>query len=325
MVNKGLCVAVTILILFVILRVADINFDTELINSQTFIDFIIALSFSITAGLYIYKKSLQKHPDSKELLPFFCMVISLIIILAYYVLRYKENYQLALSILVTGILVGMGWWIQAITTTRNSRRTHAFNMVMNTRTSNEYQENLRKGSKLFKEGRHVPKELADWRCNPDKTEYQNMKIEGELKDAINGLLYTLNYFEFLAQGIIHKDLDEKLIKECFSSILISLEKRGFYIITEAQKKYGKHFEGVIYLSKKWNGESIIEKHKGKPEAEMASIIGTPYPSADIIEKIKKGEEVDINTTDKMISINLADLQKCLQRNTDIDDSPTDTL
>ncbi|GEN25381.1 hypothetical protein HCU01_33300 [Halomonas cupida] len=175
-----------------------------------------------------------------------------------------------------------------MTTAASSRRSHTLNIVLNTRISTVYQDNLKKSSHLFKNGRHIAKELAEWRDNPDKPEFKKLKLGQELKDAINGTVFILNYFEFLAQGIKYDDLDEVLLKECFSGFLENIERRGFFIIIEAQKTNPKNFEGIIYLSKRWRGESLVENCKDAPEKAQ---LGIQVPSKEEVKKIMRGEKV----------------------------------
>lgn len=228
------------------------------------IDWLVVIAGSGAAISSIFCFIKKRYPDTAEFLPMFSTVCYVIVLIGYAILRYTPAYQTSLSIMVTGMLVGMGWWIQCITSAANTRRSHTLNMIINTRTSPEYQKQLRNSTKFYRGMRYVPQELSEWRCNPDKEEYKNMKVPDEYRDAINGLLYILNYFEFLAQGIKFKDLDDELLKECFSSFLRGIERRGFHMILESQKQDPAAFEGIIYLSKKWNGTSFVETHRSNP-------------------------------------------------------------
>lgn len=249
------------------------------------VDWLVVGSGSAAAISALYCFIKKRYPDTAELLPVFSTICYVIILIGYAILRYTPEYQTSLSIMVTGMLVGMGWWIQCITSAANSRRSHILNMIINTRTSPEYQKQLRNSTTFYRGLRYVPQELSEWRCNPDKEEYKNMKVPEEYRDAINGLLYILNYFEFLAQGIKFKDLDDELLKECFSSFLRGIERRGFHMILESQKQDPAAFEGIIYLSKKWNNASFVENHRANPNTVE---LGVPYPSNDIVEKMVKG-------------------------------------
>lgn len=243
---------------------------------------IFGAASAITATFCFIRK---KYPDTSEFLPMFSGICYFIILVGYAILRYLPNYQTSLSVMVTGMLVGMGWWIQCITSAANTRRTHTLNMIINTRTSPEYQRQLRASTRMYRGMRYVPQELSEWRCNPDKEEYKNAKVPEEYKEAINGLLYILNYFEFLAQGIKFKDLDDCLLKECFSSFLKGIERRGFHMILESQKQDPAAFEGIIYLSKRWNGTSFVETHRANPNTVE---LGISYPSNEIVETIIQG-------------------------------------
>ncbi|MER5004945.1 DUF4760 domain-containing protein [Atlantibacter hermannii] len=239
---------------------------------------IVVLSTLLT--LFFINKISNKFPDTNELLPFFGVIMWTLMLLAYYVLRYKDTYQTALSIIVAGSIAGMGWWIQFITSAASDRRKHTLNVVLSTRTCTEYQMHLRNYTHLWRGNRHVPKELCEWRDDPDNPKFKGAKVPDEVVKGMNGLLYILNFFEFLAQGIKANDLDDKLLRECFCGFLEGLERRAFFILTEAQKRDERYFEGIIYLCKKWNNEkSLIEKHR---HSAPPSDIGMSYPDSKTV-------------------------------------------
>lgn len=245
------------------------------------IDAFIVVAGALLLVFAAYEYILSRYPDTAEMLPLFSGIVGTVIVSTYVILRYADTYQTSLSILVTGVFVGMGWWIQSITTAANSRRTHTLNIIMASRTSTEYQQQLRNSSKLYRASVVCP-ELAEWRLSPHKDEFKNAIVPDEIDQAINGTVYILNYFEFLAQGIKFRDLDDCLLRECFSGILAGIERRGFYLIIEAQKADQRAFEGVIRLTKEWNNESAVEKYRTNPDN---AAIGPSYPRGDDLHKI----------------------------------------
>lgn len=255
--------------------------DTPLPFSLGYIDFFIVVSVVTWLGISTYGFILKKYPDTSDMLPLFSVIVWGVIVSSYLVLRYQDTYQTSLSILVTGVFVGMGWWIQSITSAADARRTHTLNIIMSSRTSTEYQTQSRNMNKAFRASA-MPAELAEWRVEPNKDEFRDTEVPQELKDAIDGSVYVLNYYEFLAQGIKFRDLDDCLLRECFSSILGGLERRNFHLIVEAQKADPRAFEGIIRLAKDWCGESIVEKYRANP---ANAPIGPIYPSKEEIQRI----------------------------------------
>lgn len=262
------------------------------------VDWLIVILADATLLTILTTFIKKKYPDTAEFLPIFSGICFTIILAAYAVLVYAPTYQASLSVMVTGSLVGMGWWIQCITSAANTRRSHTLNTIINTRTSAEYQSQLRKCTAIYRGMRYIPQEFSEWRCNPDKDEYKNAQMPTEYKDAINGLLYVLNYFEFLAKGIQYKDLDDVLLRECFCTFLKGIERRGFHLILESQKLDPISFDGIIYLSKRWNGESFVEKHRSNPNTPE---LGIQYPNNEIVQNIIEGKPlvsaVEIATND----------------------------
>lgn len=243
----------------------------------------LMLVFSSAVTLYCINRISKKFPDTNELLPFFGLIVWVLLIVGYYVVRYNDSYQTSLSIIVAGSIAGMGWWIQFITSAASDRRKHTLNVVLSTRTCTEYQTHLRNFTHLWRGNRHIPKELCEWRDDPDNPKFQNANVPKEVVDGINGMLYILNFFEFLAQGIKANDLDDKLLRECFCGFLEGLERRAYFILSEAQKKDERFFEGIVFLCKRWNNDkSIIEKHRhSAPPVD----IGISYPPKDEVMEI----------------------------------------
>lgn len=241
----------------------------------TAFDFGLMLVFSTLISLYCTNKISIKFPDTNSLLPLFGGIFWALLLLGYYVLVYNDKYQTALSIIVAGTMAGMGWWIQFITSAASDRRKHTLNVVLSTRTCSEYQNHLRNFTRLWRGNRYIPKELCEWRDDPDNPKFKNADIPDDISEGITGLLYILNFFEFLAQGIKANDLDEKLLRECFCGFLEGLERRAFFLLLEAQNRDKRYFEGIISLCKSWNNEhSIVEKHRhSSPPVDL----GIPFP------------------------------------------------
>lgn len=296
-IKVGASLAATLILLA--LRVYFSYGDSEPIPFKL-LDALIVTTAALLIVFVMHAYIKKRYPDTAEMLPLFCVIFLSTLIISYFILRYYADYQTSLSILVTGVFIGMGWWIQAITTAANARRTHTLNIIMSSRTSTEYQAQTRNSSNIYRGGCAIPAELADWRFNPHKDEFKNAKIPKEIEDAIQGTIYILNYFEFLAQGIKFKDLDDCLLRECFCAILAGLERRSFHLIIEAQKTEPRSFEGVIRLTKEWNKESVVEKYRANPDNAS---IGTLYPSKDDLNRMINGT-ADAAANDNVVPIKL---------------------
>ena len=287
----GMCLATLLILSFIRVYLSIENLEINF--SLDYIDFIIFLSVSIAFLTIIHEKIMRVYPDTKVMLPFFSFTITIVLIFSYLVLRYLPDYQTALSILVTGVVIGIGWWIQSITTAADARRSHTLNIIMSSRTSVEYQNRTRDMNSVFRSHAVAP-QLAEWRVSPQKDEFKHAKIPNKIKRALDGSVYILNYYEFLSQGIKFRDLDDCLLRECFSSILGGLERKNFHLIIEAQKSDIKAYEGVIRLTKEWCGESLVEKYRANP---TNAPIGPIYPSAEIIQKLlNKKKPIVVDST-----------------------------
>ncbi|QRK85091.1 DUF4760 domain-containing protein [Pseudomonas granadensis] len=295
-------VSATCFILGIIIRLVLLySFPAPLPFPLDIVDAFMVASGGLTAVMAVHQFIKSKYADTAEMLPLFSTIIWTVIVSSYVILRYAPTYQTSLSILVTGTFVGMGWWIQAITTAANTRRTHTLNIIMASRTSSEYQEQTRNSGKIYRASA-VCAELAEWRFSPNKDEFKYTEVPDAIDKAISGTIYVLNYFEFLAQGIKYRDLDDCLLRECFSAILAGIERRGFHLIIEAQKGSPTAFEGLIRLTKEWNGESCVEKYRSNPDN---SAIGVRYPIGnelqDILNAKKPLDAADVPTIPTLVT------------------------
>lgn len=231
-----------------------------------------------------------RFPDTRVLSPVIASIFVILSVISYLVLRYKPQLQIALSILVSMTVVAMGWWVQSVITARTARRQHTLNTILNTRSSEIYQRHLGNYSKLIKDDRYLHPKIAEWFHKMNSAEFENLKMPDELRDAVNGLSYVINYFEFLGLAIEQGDLDETLLRECFCGMLPKIESRGFHLIRIAQTKNEKFFCAFVNMVKRWSDQdtSLVEKYRSKPSDAP---LGEPIPSDEQVAKLLKGESV----------------------------------
>ncbi|WP_417439802.1 DUF4760 domain-containing protein [Idiomarina abyssalis] len=264
-------------------------------NSNAWLHLIQAVSYVLTSiGSVCLIESYLKNkvPDTKSFSAIIAWVTIFLLVISYIVLRYFETYQIALSILMSMTIVVMGWWVQSVLSAKSSRKQHTLNTILDTRSSAIYQQHLERYSRLIKDYQHIHPKIAEWFHYPNKDDFSQMAVPKELKDAINGLAYVMNYFEFLALAIKQGDLDETLLKECFCGMLPKIESRAFHLIREAQSKDSRFFEAFVSLTQRWSQEnrSLILEHKSNPsDAE----IGEPFPSEEQVKEILEGKEVNL--------------------------------
>ncbi|ANB21527.1 hypothetical protein A6K25_09735 [Alteromonas stellipolaris] len=192
----------------------------------------------------------------------------------------------------------MGWWVQSNVNAKAARRHHTLNTILNSRSSDIYQKHLGAYSRYVKEGQYIHPKLARWFNHQSEPEFSKVKMPIELRDAANGIMYVVNYFEFLALAIEKKDLDEGLLRECFCGMLPSIEKRAFYLIREAQNKDERYFSAFVNIVEKWSkdGSSIVKQYKSHASVEGIKNLGTPVPSEEDMKLILKGEDICLSYT-----------------------------
>ncbi len=144
--------------------------------------------------------------------------------------------------LITIWAAGLGCYINHQITMKAHRTTHAFNLIMQTRTNSEYIRSLRAFQTLYPP--RVKISESDARLYIAETitkipEFERIR-DGESVDkeekrvaleyiqkmeAIHAGKYLLNYYEFMARAIQGGDLDEGILYDTIGSTVIGVFKR----------------------------------------------------------------------------------------------------
>lgn len=249
---------------------------------------LTAIILTIAIPRIAYINIIKRFPETKGLLTLFCYILAFIIPISFMTMIYSPARIGFFAPVITVYFVCMGWWIQSMTTARNSKRSHTLNTILSTRTNEVYQRNLKGYTTLVPDGCFIKSELCSMHVNRDKfddKEYQS-SLAFKYKDAIESCIYMLNYFEFIAEGICSNDLDEKLIKDCFGSFFKNLDSRLCYLIVEVRKRQPTGFSFFIEIVEKWYTTSLTRD----PEStESIKALGKAMPSDDMVERDKQEE------------------------------------
>jgi len=264
--------------------------SSEVVKWLPFVQFLAFCITAIGVTFLLRKVIVERIPDTRSFSTTVSWIMVCILVVSYFVLRHAQEYQVSLSILVSMTVVVMGWWVQSILSAKASQRQHTLNTILNTRSSDIYQRHLANYARLIKDHQHIHPKMATWFHKSYDDEFKNVSIPESLRDAMNGIVYVMNYFEFLALAIRQGDLDESLLKECFCGMLPKIERRAFYLIREAQQKDERFFEAFVNLVRDWSkdSKSLVLTYKSNP---TDADIGVPFPTDEQVDKILNGEEV----------------------------------
>jgi len=186
----------------------------------------------------------------------------------------------------------VGWFIHTQGAQRNHRVANAFNLVMQTRTSSEYQKrvaamqrNCPHGSELCAQEEYYKadaiKVLSDTLCTLRVDEEKNKKAILEAKKqlglvrSVEAIKYLLNYFEFLAVGIQRKEVEEELVYDTMGATVVSIWDRAEpYIAFVNSTKKGDQVLAFCELRKlvtSWKSRVHDEESAAKKLVTMAAV------------------------------------------------------
>jgi hypothetical protein len=147
-------------------------------------------------------------------------------------------------VLALGAFTAMlGWMSSALVTVRNSVKQHTINTLLQTRLSATYMDRAKLITDTFgKPGAEIKQLPADYE--------KSLPVE-----VMNAVRYHLNYFEFIAVGIRHGDLDEQLMRSTLRGILVAQCALTKPLIDNYRKDAGgkptRTFEHLLWLLERW--------------------------------------------------------------------------
>lgn len=143
-------------------------------------------------------------------------------------------------VLIATMAAITGWVVAASITIRNSIKQHSINTLLQSRLSTAYMQRADViNSKLFAPGMPLgPLPLSYWE-------------DPENSDIWLSVEYVLNYFEFLAVGIRHGDLDEPVLRNTLRGIVVRLFDRASPLIESSKLQNPRSKEHLTWLYDAW--------------------------------------------------------------------------
>ncbi|HZW18632.1 MAG TPA: DUF4760 domain-containing protein [Luteimonas sp.] len=182
----------------------------------------------------------------------------------------KNSITALLASTAGAAMVGVGWIVQHRSSVRSSRRAHTFSVLMQSRLSKEFQEQVKAREKLFPVGcrpdsthalymsalaykNHITKIKEDHEKSRkaqnakikelDEEFERTLKQESEKYCSIQGIKYLLNFYEFVCAGILRQELDEEMLRTSLRGIAAAL-----YEDTDVLRAYVKREQPTAYTN-----------------------------------------------------------------------------
>lgn len=252
---------------------------------------LIWLTIALTA--YTIPKAaheiiIRKFPETKKFLQIYRYVLSIMIVISGLIIIYFRDSLISLVPATLGVYsVCMGWWIQAMNTAKNSRRSHTLNVIMSSKNSTVYNDHIKKCEGLVPNRFYLGREICKDFANKDKSpqyKHNNKALKSDEKeilfDAIKSCIYILNYFEFICCGIKKGDLDEELIRGCYESFFKGADEAFCFLMIEIRENQPTAFENLIEMIQKWHSTS---KCLELADREDDPSLGTKAPTDEYMQ------------------------------------------
>lgn len=203
---------------YIILQEFEIAFATEpLVNGSLFysvnfhIFWIVSYLFTF-AGLFsvLIQLRYEKGALSAQAWLGFIFVALFIVLVFASIVKLNVEPSSGMSTLIVGVIVllttGLGWVISHQSEQIKHRTSHTYKILLDSRLSNTFQDKV--NDMIAK---YPPGKLID---ETSITEYMNKAGMDEATfKAINGSIYILDFYEFIASGVKSGDLDDDFLYE----------------------------------------------------------------------------------------------------------------
>ncbi|NOX43761.1 MAG: DUF4760 domain-containing protein [Gammaproteobacteria bacterium] len=210
------------------------------------------------------KEYFQKLPECFKKLPnkavdrlflFGLMMALVVVFISIIMFLIADDVTLTPVIIFFSMLVALtGWLVAAGVSLYNSTKQHTINILLQSRLSDTFKGYREKTAKSYPEN---PKLI----CVPQKDidEYLSGDLGKDKTESLDAMKYLLNYYEFIAAGILSGDLDETLLKTCLRGIILNNCKRAELFIKMARelKKDGEekdsdYYGNLLRLKERWS-------------------------------------------------------------------------
>ena len=134
------------------------------------------------------------------------------------------------------------------------RKQHTITVLLDTRLSSEFQETIEKRRYLFPEYSDVL--FEEWNRARTATA-ENLDDEGAVmharrqRESALAVTQLLNYYEFLAVGILKGDLDKDMLYKTLRSIMCNLVDDCRHLIAEMQRGKPSTYAHLTALYAQW--------------------------------------------------------------------------
>lgn len=251
----------------IIIHLDEIKEIASTFSIREHLSFFIFLTLFSSITLFLKKRIEHRFPETKKGLGYVSIIFFSTMLITYYLYyNYRAEYQSVVTLLISSVLIGSGWWVQATVSKVAARKSHTLNILMTQRNSELFHKRSQNALSVFGFNCTINECIAKAQVSPTDKDICNKKLKKKYKKAIKDFVYLLNYYEFICSGINNGDFDEFLMKDCLSDIIPRLEMRGFHVIKLSRHHFGKStFENIIKVINSWSesGSLILKVENGE--------------------------------------------------------------
>jgi hypothetical protein len=173
--------------------------------------------------------------------------------------QHTAPYIVTVSIFST-LTLALGWIIHVQNTTFSNRKSHTLNVLLQTRINDIYQNRSSDWKACFGKDNVVKIEQADSYLSTKPSDLGASEIK-----ALDAACYLLDFYDFIAIGIMKNDLDEDLFYESHRQIVKGLCLKTRHLLEHVYyTPYPKAWIELKTMNERWEVRYKAELRAGIP-------------------------------------------------------------
>jgi hypothetical protein len=153
---------------------------------------------------------------------------------------------------LASVALGFATFVFTSQRSRNQeRQQHTITILFQTRLSSEFRENLAKRKEIFSEGVQVSHKIYKSMLNARAGDEMSAEEARKCRECAEAIRFLLNYYEFIALGIVRRDLDEGMLRGSIRGIMCALVVDMANILKGAQADNPLAYRNLIWLFQRW--------------------------------------------------------------------------
>ncbi|MGR4445240.1 hypothetical protein K8Q64_26220 [Escherichia coli] len=161
--------------------------------------FLMFAFFSAFISITIKEKIAKKYPETNDGITIIALIFGVTlysVFILYYL--YGDVYQSTIALLISSVLLGSGWWVQATVSKVAARKSHTLNTLMNQRNSELFHKKVSSVANTFGLRKTINEIIAKQRLIPND---KDLKIKRSMINTYQQVMICSSFLIIMSLSV----------------------------------------------------------------------------------------------------------------------------